>query len=113
MLSRRQALEADVLSHTARKLSKTLHGQLFLLAYHRRRDRCDGDDRWHFGLALRTAMLAHLYLGGHLTDDHDKPRAIGVTRPDDPVLCAANEPTNWMQAVHCAISANDTTPYPS
>jgi hypothetical protein len=35
------------------ELPQTLHGQLFLLAYDRRRQAFDGDKRWCFGLALR------------------------------------------------------------
>lgn len=84
---------------------QTLHAQLFLLAYDRCRGRLDGKDRWRFGLALRTAMLTDLFLSGHLTDEDDRPRPVGVTRPWDPVLRAAlddigdNEPKDWMNAV--------------
>jgi len=87
------------------ELPQTLHGQLFLLAYDRCRGRFDGDDRWRFGLALRTAMLTDLYLTGHLTDEDDRPCPVGVTRPWDPVLRAVlddigdNEPRDWMHAV--------------
>ena len=87
------------------ELPLTLHAQLFLLAYDRCRGRLDGNDRWRFGLALRTAMLTDLYLSGHLTDEDDRPRPVGVTRPWDPVLRAAlddigdNEPKDWMHAV--------------
>ena len=87
------------------ELPQTLHGQLFLLDYDRRRDRVDGDDRWRFGLALRTAMLTDLYLTDHLLDDEGRPYPVGVTRPDDPVLRAAldevgaNEQKDWTQAV--------------
>ena len=42
-------------------LPQTLHGQLFLLAYDRRRQTFDGEKRWCFGLALRAAMLSDLY----------------------------------------------------
>ena len=87
------------------ELPQTLHGQLFLLDYDRRRDRVDGDDRWRFGLALRTAMLTDLYLTDQLQDDEGRPYPVGVTRPDDPVLRAAldevgaNEQKDWTQAV--------------
>ena len=87
------------------ELPQTLHGQLFLLAFDRRRDRVDGDDRWRFGLALRTAMLTDLYLTGQLQDDEGRPYPVGVARPDDPVLRAAldevgaNEHKDWTQAV--------------
>jgi hypothetical protein len=86
------------------ELPQTLHAQLFLLAYDRCRGRLDGNDRWRFGLALRTAMLTDLYLSGHLTDVEDRPRAVDVTRPWHPVLRAAlddtrdNEPKDWMHA---------------
>ncbi len=87
------------------ELPQTLHGQLFLLAYDRRRDRFDGDARWRFGLALRTAMLADLYLTGQLQDNEGRPCPVVGTRPGDPVLCAAlddisdNTQKNWAQAV--------------
>jgi hypothetical protein len=87
------------------ELPQTLHGQLFLLAYDRRRNRVDGDDRWRFGLALRTAMLTDLYLTDHVQDEEGMPCPVGISRPDDPVLGAAlddigdNAPKNWAQAV--------------
>jgi hypothetical protein len=87
------------------ELPQTLHAQLFLLAYDRCRGRLDGNDRWRFGLALRTAMLTDLYLSGHLADEDDRPRSVGVTRHWDPLLQAAlddivdNEPKDWMHAV--------------
>ena len=71
-------------------LPQTLHG-LFLLAYDRRRHAFDGDKRWCFGLALRTAMLSDLCLTGHLEDRENEEGTrypVGVTRPDDPVLRA-------------------------
>jgi len=87
------------------QLPDTLHGQLFLLAYDRRRNRVDGADRWRFGLALRTAILTELYLAGHLRDEDGRPCPVGITRPDDPLLGAAlhdigaTEPPSWMHAV--------------
>jgi len=87
------------------ELPQTLHGQLFLLAYDRFRRRLDGNDRWRFGLALRTAMLADLYLIGHLTTEEDRPRPVGATRPNDPLLRAAldeiseNDSEDWTYAV--------------
>ncbi len=63
-------------------LPQTLHGQLFLLAYDRRRQTFDGDKRWCFGLALRAAMLSDLYLTGHLEgaeDDEGTRYPVGVT----------------------------------
>lgn len=86
-------------------LPDTLHGQLFLLAYDRRRNRVDGDDRWRFGLALQTAMLTDLYMAGHLHDEDGNPCSVDGTRPDDPELRAALDavrattPTDWMNAV--------------
>jgi hypothetical protein len=87
------------------ELPKTLHAQLFLSAYDRYRGRLDGNDRWRFGLALRTAMLTDLYLTGHLTDEDDSPRPVDVTRPCNPLLRAVlddigeSEPKYWMHAV--------------
>jgi len=87
------------------ELPQTLHAQLFLLAYDRYRGRLDGDDRWRFGLALRTAMLTDLYLTGHLTDDKDRPRPVDVPLPRNPLLRAVlddigdNEPQDWMHAL--------------
>ena len=69
-------------------LPDTLHGQLFLLAYDRRRYRVDLDNHWRFGIALRTAMLTDLYLTGHLHDNDGRPDRSGIEPPDDPVLCA-------------------------
>jgi hypothetical protein len=87
------------------ELPQTLHAQLFLLAYDRCRGRLDGDDRWRFGLALRTAMLTDLYLTGHLTDDNDRPRSVDGPLPRNPLLRAVlddisdDEPQDWMHAV--------------
>jgi hypothetical protein len=80
------------------ELPQTLHAQLFLLAYDRFRGRLDGNDRWRFGLALRTAMLTDLYLTGHLIDEDNRPRSVDGTR-------------KVIDAVHSAIQANDTGPY--
>jgi hypothetical protein len=94
---------ADGATHPG--LPQTLHAQLFLLAYDRCRGRLDGNDRWRFGLALRTAMLTDLYLTGHLTTEEQRPRPVGVTPPCDPLLRAALDgigdckPRNWMHAV--------------
>ena len=87
------------------ELPQTLHGQLFLLAYDRFRGRVDGDSRWRFGLALRTAMLTDLYLTGHLRDVDGRPSPVGATDPDDPLLRAAldeigiTEHQSWTRAV--------------
>ena len=56
------------------ELPRTLHGQLYLLAYDRNRRRFDyGSDGtwikgWRFGFALKSAMLADLYLTGYVDD---------------------------------------------
>jgi Golgi phosphoprotein 3 (GPP34) len=87
------------------ELPQTLHTQLFLLAYDRYRERLDGNDRWRFGLALRTAMLTDLYLTGHLIDDKDRPRPVDGPLPCNPLLRAVlddigdNAPKDWMHAV--------------
>jgi hypothetical protein len=75
------------------------------LAYDRYRERLDGDDRWRFGLALRTAMLTDLYLTGHLIDEDNRLRPVEIAPPRDPLLRAVlddigdNEPQDWMHAV--------------
>ncbi|MFL6086565.1 MAG: GPP34 family phosphoprotein [Mycobacterium sp.] len=86
-------------------LPQTLHAQLFLLAYDRYRGRLDGDDRWRFGLALRTAMLTDLYLAGHLTDENDRPHPVDGPLACNPLLRAVlddigdRKPQDWMHAV--------------
>jgi hypothetical protein len=70
-------------------LPQSLHGQLYLLAYDRKRRRFDSDNLWLFGFALRAAMLTDLYLTGHLEDKGGKPCPTSVAGPDDPVLRAA------------------------
>ena len=70
------------------ELPQTLHGQLFLVAYDRRRRRFDADNRWRFGLALRIAMLTDLFLSGHVDDKDGVPRRNDVAPPADPVLRA-------------------------
>lgn len=90
---------------TKAELPQSLHGQLFLLACDRRRARVDGDKRWRFGLALRTAMLADLYLTGHVEDVDGRPALVAGTRPDDRVLRAVlndvvvDEQRSWTRAV--------------
>ncbi|MDT5013995.1 MAG: hypothetical protein QOD39_155 [Mycobacterium sp.] len=71
------------------ELPQSLHGQLALLAYDRRRNRFDGDNRPRYGLALRAAMLTDLVMTGHLQDEDGRPNTVGIARPDDPVLRAA------------------------
>lgn len=83
------------------ELPQTLHGQLYLLTFDRRRNGFDGDNRLFFGLALRAAMLTELYLTGHLRDDGDEVYPVGLSRPADPLLGAVLdligdvEPAQW------------------
>ena len=67
-------------------LPQTLHGQLYLLAYDRKRHRFDGDNLPLFGLALRAAMLTDLHLTGYIEDKDGKAHRLTATAPDDPVL---------------------------
>lgn len=67
-------------------LPQTLHGQLYLLAYDRKRHRFDGDNLPLFGLALRAAMLTDLHLTGYIEDKDGKAHRSSVAAPDDPVL---------------------------
>ena len=78
-------------------LPKTLHGQLYLLAYdlladdpkrhrfgfHRENS---WDKRWHLGFALRAAMLTDLYLTGYVEDKQGMAHPTSAARPNDPVL---------------------------
>lgn len=56
----------------------TLHGQLYLLAYDRKRRHFQYDSdvawktRWRFGFALKSAMLTDLYLTGYVQDKDGK-----------------------------------------
>jgi hypothetical protein len=77
------------------ELPRTLHGRLYLLAYDRKRRRFeyDYDDawkmRWRFGYALKSAMLADLYLTGFIADrDGRACRANSASHPG-PVLDSA------------------------
>jgi Golgi phosphoprotein 3 (GPP34) len=78
------------------ELPRTLHGQLYLLAYDRNRRRFDFDranrwnNRWRFGFALHSAMLTDLYLTGYLEDKDGRAHRVKA-RHDDPVLCEALE----------------------
>ena len=68
-------------------LPQTLHGQLYLLAFDRKRGT---DSRATtsklLGSALRAAMLTDLYLTGHLEDKQGQPYASRVERLGDPLL---------------------------
>jgi hypothetical protein len=70
-------------------LPQTLHGQLYLLAYDRKRHRFDGDNLPFFGFALRAAMLTDLYLSGYIEDLEGKAHRSSDLTPDDPLLGAA------------------------
>ena len=79
------------------ELPQTLHAQLYLLAYDRkrRRFRFDRDDswntRWRFGFALRAAMLTDLYLTDYVEDKEGKAHPTRAAGHDDPVLREALE----------------------
>ncbi len=74
------------------ELPQTLHSQLYLLAYDRkrRRFRFDQDNswsiRWLFGFALRAAMLTDLYLSGYVGDREGKAHRLKTAGHPDPVL---------------------------
>ena len=70
---------------------QTLHGQLYLLAYDRKRHRFDIYNHSLFGFALRSAMLTDLYLTGYLEDKGGKPHPTSSACPSDPVMRAAFE----------------------
>lgn len=65
-------------------LPESLPDRMYLLAYDTERNRLTG--RSQLGLVLRAAALAELYLGEHLTDDRDRPRATGRRPTGDPLL---------------------------
>lgn len=69
-------------------LPQTLHGQLYLLAYDRKRGRFDGENIPLFGRALRAAMLTDLYLMGYIEDEDGRAHRLSVAAPDDSVLSA-------------------------
>lgn len=82
-------------------LPQTLHGQLYLLAYDRKRHRFDLDNLWLLGFALRAAILTDLFLTGYLQDTEGKACPTSGARPGDPVLRAVfdtigfNGPKTW------------------
>ena len=71
-------------------LPQTLYGQLYLLAYDRRRRRFDFRKLWLLGYALRGAILTELLLTGYLRDTDGMARRTGRV-PVDPVLRTAVE----------------------
>src|SRR6478752_3904002 len=92
-------------------LPQTLYGQLYLLAYDRRRRRFDFGKLWLLGYALRGAILTELLLSGHLRDADGTAQRTG-RMPADPVLGTAVEsidddgPSHWSLLV--AIDQHDT-----
>ena len=76
------------------ELPRTLHGQLYLLAYDRKSRRFDYESGggYHpvrrFEFALRSAMLTDLYLSGYIEDRHGEACRV-LSRHDDPLLHAA------------------------
>jgi hypothetical protein len=78
-------------------LPQTLHSQLYLLAYDRKRHLLRFNRNHHrrlFGFALRAAMLTDLYLTGYLVDKNGKAYPASVARPADPVLQEALKGVN-------------------
>src|SRR6478752_676303 len=92
-------------------LPQTLYGQLYLLAYDRRRHRFDFGKLWLLGYALRGAILTELLLGGHLRDADGMAQHTGRL-PADPVLRTAletiddDDPRSWSLLV--VIDQQDT-----
>ena len=72
-------------------LPQTLHSQLYLLAYDRKRHQFDIYNHSLVGFALRAAMLTDLYLTGYLEDKGGKPHPTSSACPSDPVLRSAFE----------------------
>ncbi|WP_164478652.1 GPP34 family phosphoprotein [Mycolicibacterium stellerae] len=73
------------------ELPQTLHGQLYLLAYDKKRRQFQFDcnsgwnKQWRFEFALRSAMLTDLHLTGYIEDRNGEACRL-KTRHDDPVL---------------------------
>jgi hypothetical protein len=85
-------------------LPHTLHGQLFLLGFDRRKGRLDLDNQWRFGLALRAAMLTDLYRSGHLENRDGCPRRVETAPPADHLLRSmlgelTNRARSWAQLI--------------
>jgi hypothetical protein len=72
-------------------LPHTLYGQLYLLAYDRKRRRFDYGKLWLLDHALRGATLTELLGSGHLQDVDGTARRGGGRLPTDPVLRATVE----------------------
>ena len=73
------------------ELPRTLHGQLYLLAYDKYRRQfqfdCNGgwNKQWRFEFALRSAMLTDLYLSGYIEDQNGEASRLKA-RHDDLLL---------------------------
>jgi hypothetical protein len=86
-------------------LPHTLYGQLYLLAYDRRRRRFDYGKLWLLGYALRAATLTELFMTGYLQDVDGMARRAGGWPPNDPVFRATleaidvDEPKPWARLV--------------
>jgi len=85
-------------------LPHTLHGQLFLLGFDRRKGRLDLDNQWRFGIALRAAMSTELYRSGHMEDIDGCPRRVGGAPPADYLLRnmvdeLTSRPRNWAKLI--------------
>ncbi|EHB55988.1 hypothetical protein MycrhDRAFT_3182 [Mycolicibacterium rhodesiae JS60] len=77
------------LSSESAQVPAALHGQLFLLAFDPKLGRFAGTDSTLFGLGLRAAMLADLYLQGYLVERQGWAVPGRAASPDDPILRAA------------------------
>jgi hypothetical protein len=77
------------LSSDVAQVPATLHGQVFLLAFDPKLGRFAGHASTLFGLGLRAAMLADLYLQGYLVERQGWAVPGRAASPDDPILRAA------------------------
>jgi hypothetical protein len=75
------------------ELPRTLHGQVYLLAYDKNRRQFQFDyngswnKQWRFEFALRSAMLTDLFLDGYIENHHGEARQVKPAH-DDPLLHA-------------------------
>jgi hypothetical protein len=88
------------------ELPQTLHGQLYLLSYNRKRRRFDYEcGSYHparrFEFALRAAMLTDLCLTGHIADNHGVVRRILSQHGDALLQAVVNraQGRSWSQLV--------------
>jgi hypothetical protein len=90
------------------ELPRTLHGQLYLLSYNRKRKRfdyaCTGfrNTHWRFEFALRSAMLTDLYLAGHIENSNGEARVLKSCHHDPLLEKALNRAAGrgWSQLVY-------------